>query len=101
VTFRKAEIHYYLGMAYKKLNQPLKAFEFFQKSYELFKDKNYHPYGCPSDKKKIIKGFIEEYYDLNKFEYIIRRKAKSVQNAVKENKTVDLSDSTIESLISA
>ena len=53
------------------------------------------------DKKKAIKGFIEEYYDLNKFEYIIRRKAKSVQNAVRENKTVDLNENTIESLISA
>ena len=47
------------------------------------------------------KTFIEEYYDLNKFEYIIKRKARSVQKAVKENKGIDLKDNTIESLISA
>ena len=60
VTFRKAEINYYLGLAYKKMNQPLRAFEYFQKSYELFKDKNYHPYGCPTEKKRAItvKAFV-------------------------------------------
>lgn len=101
VTYRKAEIHYYLGLVYKKMGQPLKAFEFFQQSYELYKDKNYHPYGCPADKKKVIKSFIEEYYDINKFEYIIKRKAKAVQKAVKENKDVNMKDNTLESLISA
>lgn len=86
VSYRKAEINYYLGIAFKKSQQPLKAFEYFQTSFELYKDKNYHPYGCPNDKKKVIKSFIEEYYDINKFEYIITRKAKAAQEAAKENK---------------
>lgn len=101
VTHRKAEVNYYLGLVYKKLQQPLKAFEYFQTSYQQFKDKTYHPYGCPEDKKKVIKSFIEEYYDVNKFEYIIKRKAKAVQQAVKENKDVKITDTTLESLISA
>jgi tetratricopeptide (TPR) repeat protein len=101
VTYRKAEINYYLGLVYKKLQQPMKAFEYFQSSYQLYKDKVYHPFGCPGDKKKVIKSFIEEYYDINKFEYIIRRKAKAVQQAVKENKDVQIKDETLESLISA
>ena len=86
VSYRKAEINYYLGIAYKKQHQPLKAFEYFQTSYELYKDKNYHPYGWPIDQRKVIKSFIEEYYDINKFEYIIKRKAKAVQQAAKDNK---------------
>jgi hypothetical protein len=101
VTHRKAEINYYLGLVYRKAQQPLKAFEYFQTSYTMFKDKNYHPYGCPGDKKKVIKSFIEEYYDINKFEYIIKRKAKSVQQAVKEHKDVQIKESTLDSLISA
>ena len=101
VSQRKADINYYLGAVYKKLHQPMKAFEYFQTSYQLFKDKTYHPYGCPDDKKKTIKSFIEEFYDINKFEFIIRRKAKSVQQALKENKDVQIKENTLESLISA
>lgn len=101
VTQRKAEVNYYLGVVYRKAQQPLKAFEYFQTSYTMYKDKAYHPYGCPADKKKIIKSFIEEYYDVNKFEYIIKRKAKSVQQAVKENKDIQIKESTLDSLISA
>lgn len=101
VTYRKAEVNFYLGLVYKKLQQPMKAFEYFQSSYQLYKDKVYHPFGCPVDKRKVIKSFIEEYYDINKFEYIIRRKAKAVQQAVKENKDVQIKEDTLESLISA
>lgn len=67
----------------------------------MYKDKSYHPHGCPEDKRSLIKSFIEEYYDVHKFEYIIRRKAKAVQQAVKENKDVEINQSTHDSLISA
>jgi hypothetical protein len=51
--------------------------------------------------KRAIKSFIEEYNDINKFEYIIKRKAKIVQQAVKENKDINIKDNVLDGLISA
>jgi hypothetical protein len=74
---RRAKINYYLGLGYKQIQQPLKAFSCFEKANQLFK--NNAVYGCPRLKKKVILSHIEEFMDASQIKYVIDKKADEMQ----------------------
>ena len=47
VNQRKANILFLLGIAYKETGQPLVAFDYFEKSLDYYKNKDYTFYDCP------------------------------------------------------
>lgn len=75
VTQRKAKIQFYLGLAYKKIDQPLKAFDYFEKSLELYKNKQYCSIECPPDIKDTMNDHIKEFYDLSQLRHVVMSKA--------------------------
>jgi hypothetical protein len=71
---RKAKIYFYLGLAYKKTKQPLKALKYFEKSKKEFsKNKSLAESFCLGDKNiTVIDKNATKYHKLQNYEFLIK-----------------------------
>ena len=83
---RRAKIKYYLGIAFKDLNQPLKAFKHFEESSEFFRNKEYVFNDCPKHMKDIMNSYIQEFKDIYELEKVILSTSNDCKRARKNNK---------------
>jgi tetratricopeptide (TPR) repeat protein len=101
ISQRKAKILYYLGVAYKEMNQPLLAFDYFEKSLEYYKNKDYMFADCPADLKNIMSSHIKEFYDLSQLRHIISTKAAECKRQRKKNNNYQVPIGEVENLKAA
>lgn len=85
---RSAKIYYYLGLAYKKTGQPLKALKYFGKSKSSFKKNIVKAESSSLCERKIeeIENFEQKYHKLQNYEFIIKKKVKEIEYYLKKQK---------------
>lgn len=88
VSHRSAKIYYYLGLAYQKTSQPLKALKYFGKSKSAFKknkSKDESHSLCDYELEQMEK-IEQKYSKLQSYEFIIKKKAKEIEYYLKKKK---------------
>ena len=88
VSQRAPRINYFLGLAYQKTKQPLKALKYFEKSKSAFKkNKSISESSCLwNDEIEEMEKIEQKYHKLQSYEFIIKKKAKEIEYYLKKQK---------------
>lgn len=79
------KINYYLGLAYAKTGQPLKALKYYEKSNKcLKKNKDVAESFCLREHQvNEMEKYNNKYHKVQSYEFIIKKKAKEVEYYLK------------------
>ena len=84
VSQRSPKINYFLGQAYEKVGQPLKAIKYFDKAKSAIKkNKSAMESFCLYDIKP---KDMEKYQKVQHYEFVIKKKTKEIEYYLKKNK---------------
>ena len=77
------------------------AFDYFEKSLDFYKNKEYTFYDWPQKKKNVMNSHIKEFYDLSQLRHVVLTKWSEWKRARKKNKNYQVSEKEVENLKAA
>ena len=79
----------------------MQAFDYFERSIEMYNNKDYNFRECPKDIMDQMKAHMKEFYELSQLRHLITNSASKCKIKHKQNKNYEINEEEIENMKAA